>query len=62
VPELPTHSETPEVGLERKISGNLDIRKKESWRPMQKSEADAKSETGTDVQDGKPEPSCGRCR
>jgi hypothetical protein len=52
-PELPTRSETLEIGLERKTSRNLD---------EGESEADAKSETGTDVQDGKPEPSCGRRR
>jgi hypothetical protein len=52
-PELPACSKTPEVGLERKTSGNLD---------EGESEADAKSKTGTDVQDGKPEASCVRCR
>jgi hypothetical protein len=33
-PELPTRTETPEVRLKRKISGNLDIQKKESRRPI----------------------------
>jgi hypothetical protein len=33
-PERAGTSETPEVRLKRKIPGNLDIRKKESLRPM----------------------------
>jgi hypothetical protein len=53
-PELPTQAETPEVRLERKISGNLDIRKKESRRPMRNRRPDRMS--GERTQDGKPEP------
>jgi hypothetical protein len=46
-PELPTCSETPEVRLKRKISGNLDIRKKESRRPMQNRRPELLSKTGS---------------
>jgi hypothetical protein len=46
-PKLPTRSETPEVGLERKIFGNLDIRKKESQRPMRNRRPEWMSKTGS---------------
>jgi hypothetical protein len=45
--ELPTRSETPEVRLERKTSGNLDIRKKESRRPMRNRRPERISKTGS---------------
>jgi hypothetical protein len=46
-PELPTRSETPKVGLERQISGNLDVRKKESRRPMRNRRPERMSKTGS---------------
>jgi hypothetical protein len=41
--ELPTRAETSEVPLEWKIPRNLDIRKKESRRPMQNRRPDRMS-------------------
>jgi hypothetical protein len=46
-PKLPTRSETPEVRLERKISRNRDIRKKESRRPMRNRRPERMSKMGS---------------
>jgi hypothetical protein len=54
-------SETLEVRLKRKIPGNLDIRKRESRRPMRDRRLEQISAKG--VQDAKPGAgrSCGEC-